>query len=160
MLKAKFPLYALRQFDEITTEGVYVLVHTHFNTYILDIPSLEGNYANRRLKMTSMELPYKVYPIKEQFNMLSQLANSKRRVFIDSEGKIHKYKPQKFYKVQYVKVLCASKTWNGYYLITTKLPVNFVTDIVPKYIGYIQIGAAFYLYDYSNEPKQPTRKKV
>lgn len=160
MLKAKFPLYAMRDFSEIITEGVYVLVHTHFGIYVLDIPSIEGNYAERRLAMLAMKLPHKLYPLKERFSTLSQLSNSKRRFFIDSEGTIRKYKPTKFYKVQYVKVLGASRTWNGLYHLMTKLPVAFVTDIVPKYVGYIQVGAAFYLYDLENELKLPTRKKL
>lgn len=160
MLKAAFPVYALRAYNSVSEEGMYVLVHTPFDTYVLDCKGLEGDYFSRRTQMLAMELPYKMYPLREQLNTISQIANSKRRDYIDRDGKLWKYKPSKFYNVKYVKVLAASRTWNGYYLLMTKLPVQFVTEIVPKYIGYIQVGAAIYLYDLSDELKPATKKKL
>lgn len=92
--------------------------------------------------------------------MLSQMVHSKRRWFIDAEGTIVRYKPTKFYHIKYAKVLRADKTWNGYYRLMTKLPVAFVTEQVADYIGYIQVGSGFYLYELSNERKATSRKKL
>ncbi|AKY02242.1 hypothetical protein AEO54_201 [Vibrio phage vB_VorS-PVo5] len=42
----------------------------------------------------------------------------------------------------------------------TKLPVAFVTEQVAEYVGYIQVGSAFYLYELSHKRKATTRKKL
>lgn len=160
--QAKFPLYALRAYVGIRAADGFVIVCSRYREYILDCPALEGTFAERRVQLLSMEkeLEYKIYPIKERFTTLSQLVNTKRRWFIDAEGNIVRYKPSKFYPVKYIKVLRADRTWNGYYRLMTKLPVAFVTEQVADYIGYIQVGKGFYLYDLSNEKKATTRRKL
>lgn len=160
MFEAKFPVYAMRSFERITKENGYVLIHTHYTTYILDIPTLEGDYFSRRTQMLGIELPFKVYPLRERFSTLSQVVNSKRREFIDINGRVCTYKPKKFYKIECVRVLRADKTWNGYNLLMTKLPTQFVTEEVGNYIRYIKIGAAYYLYEVCNEFVPPKRKKI
>ncbi|BBL19295.1 hypothetical protein KIT04_126 [Vibrio phage KIT04] len=140
--------------------GEFVLITSKYREYILDCPTLEGNFAERRVQLLAMDLEFKIYPLRERFTSISQLVNSKRRWFIDSEGNIVRYKPQKFYHIKYAKVLRADTTWNGKYRLMTKLPVPFVTETVADYIGYIQVGSAFYLYELTNEKKPVTRKKI
>lgn len=159
-LNVKFPLYAIRANEGISEEGIFTLITTRYAIYVLDCKGLGGNYAYRRTQMLGMELPYKLYPLKERYSTLAQLANTKRRIYIDSEGDVKKYIPQKYYHIKYTRVLQADRTWNGYYRLMTKLPVAFVTEEVSNYIGYIQIGSAFYLYDLSDEPKPTIRKKI
>lgn len=160
--QAKFPLYALRAYEDIKQFEEFILITSKYREYILDCPALEGNYAERRVKLLGMadQLEFKIYPLRERFTSLSQLANSKRRWFIDAEGCIVRYKPRKFYHIKYVKVLRADRTWNGYYRLMTKLPVAFVTEQVADYVGYIQVGSAFYLYEVTNEKKAISRKKL
>ncbi|WBU76478.1 hypothetical protein CHLORIS_46 [Vibrio phage Chloris] len=159
--QANFPLYALRAYEDIREFEEFVLISSKYREYILDCPSLEGNYAERRTKLLGFtDLEFKVYPLRERFTSLSQLANSKRRWFIDADGTIVRYKPSKFYHIKYAKVLRADRTWNGYYRLMTNLPVAFVTEQVADYVGYIQVGSAFYLYELSSGRKATTRKKL
>lgn len=160
MFKAKFPVYALRAYEKIEREGDLVLILTHFTTYVLDDLSIEGNYYDRRLIMRSRKYEHKVYPLKERFTMLSQLANTKRRDFVDEDGKLWKYRPSKFYRVEYAKVHNVTKTWKGHFLLHTRLPVSFIADDVFNYVGYIKVGRSYFLYDLSNERKNSTRKKL
>lgn len=106
------------------------------------------------------ELEFKLYPLRERFTTLSQMVNSKRRWFIDADGGIVRYKPVKFHHIVYTKVLRIDRTWNGKYRLMTKLPVTFVTEEAADYIGYIQIGSAYYLYELSAEKKPTCRKKI
>lgn len=159
---AKYPLYALRAYEDITEFEGFTLISSKYREYILDYPAWGGSFADRRLKLLGIkdELEFKIYPLRECFTTLSQLANTSRRWFVDADGSIVRYKPSKFYNIHYIKVLRADRTWNGYYRLTTKLPVAFVTEQVAEYIGYIQVGSGFYLYEVSNEKKATTRKKL
>ncbi|AUG85061.1 hypothetical protein FDJ19_gp054 [Vibrio phage Ceto] len=159
--QAKYPLYALRAYEDIKEFEEFILISSKYREYILDCPSLEGDYASRRTQLLGMkDLEFKVYPLRERFTSISQLVNSKRRWFIDAEGTIVRYKPSKFYHIKYAKVLRADRTWNGYYRLMTNLPVAFVTEQVAEYVGYIQVGSAFYLYELSHRRKATTRKKL
>ena len=159
-LKTQFPLYALRPYELITEfEGIKV-ISTHYTDYVLDCEALEGDYFSRRVQMLEMELPFKLYPLNERFTTLAQLTHTKRRLFIDREGKIFRYTPQQFAKVEYYKVLRADRTWNGYYRLMTKLPVTFVTEEPCNFIGVIRNGVGFILYDTSDTRKPSTRKKI
>lgn len=160
MFKAKFPVYALRAYESISYEGDLVLIHTHYTDYILDDRSIEGNYFDRRLAMRVRKYDHKVYPLRERFTMLSQLANTKRRDFIDEDGKLWKYRPTKFYRIEYAKVHNVTRTWKGHFLLHTRLPVNFIADQVYAYVGYIKVGKSYFLYDLTDERGQSTRKKL
>jgi hypothetical protein len=160
MLNTAFPIYALREYKHIQEYDGYTVISSHLKDYILDDPRLEGDYAARRLQLSSMELPFKLYPLNQQYSTLSQLANSKKRMFIDSRGKLFKYTPTKFYTIEYTKVLRAEKTWNGWNRLMTKLPVSFVTEQVAPYIAYIKVGSAYYLYGLSNTKEKSHRKKL
>lgn len=159
-VQAKYPLYALRKYSSITEDDQYYYIHTHYNSYVLDIKNVEGNYAERRIALLNRDLPYKLYPLKERYSSISQLSRSKKRSFIDTNGDIVHYKPSQFFRIEYAKVLRADRTWNGYFRLTTKLPVSFVTEQVGNYIAYIRVGTAFYLYDICNERKPTSRKKL
>ncbi len=138
------------------------MISTRHREYILDCPKLEGDYAARRLQLVSVaqDLEFRLYPLNERFTSISQLANTKRRHFIDADGKVWRYRPSKFHTVEYFKVLRADKTWNGLYRLTTKLPVTFVTEEVKPYVGVIKQGAGYHLFDLSDTKKAPTRKKL
>ncbi|ASV43448.1 hypothetical protein [Vibrio phage JSF12] len=142
--------------------GKYKIISTHHNTYILDEPDLGGTYTERRIKLLAKkeELPLKIYPLKERYTSLQQLANTKYRIFIDDAGDLVKYTPNTWVTVEYCKVLRADRTWRGNWLITSKLPVKFVVEEVPAYIGYFNVGGAYFLYSLEEEMKSPSRKKV
>ena len=157
-----FPLYQLRQYDSIQDRGDYTLIFTYHNAYILDCKKLEGDYSQRRTKLLSIKdkLPYKLYPLKNRYTMLSQLSNTKHRWFIDKDGEVVKDKPSKFFKVKSAKVLSTERTWNGKYRLITKLPVSFVSERPSNYVQYMKYGKGYCLYGLSDERLPDTRKKL
>lgn len=161
-LNARFPIYGLRAYDFIEPFEEFIIISTKHREYILDCPKLDGDYAQRRLTLVgcSQDLEFKLYPLNERYTSMGQLANTKRRHFIDADGKVWRYRPTKFYRVEYFKVLRTEKTWNGKYRLTTKLPVTFVTEEVKPYVGVIKFGAGYHLFDLSDTKKAPTRKKL
>lgn len=162
MLTRKFPLYALREYNSIDVEGEWVVISTFHSRFVLDNKSLKGNYWQRRVRMLDMELPYRMYPLKEKFSTVSQVALSKRRHFIDSEGKLFKYKPSVFYKIQYEKVRLSWTTDSGKTaFIGVKCPDTFLVDAVEfSHFGYIKVGMRYVLYELTNERKKDSRKKL
>lgn len=130
------------------------------NAYTLDCPSLPGDLTERRIALLHRELPFKLYPLNERFTSISQLIHTKRREFLDADGKLIKYKPTRFVKVQCAKVLRVDKTWNGKNRIMTKLPVPFVTEDVGNYLMYIQEGKSYYFFGFSDERQASHRKKI
>jgi hypothetical protein len=156
----KAPLYALRKYDNIYTEDQYTLITTYYATYILDMPSLDGNYYARRLALMCMELPYKLYALKERFTTIPQLINTTRTMLIDSDGRVFKYKKSRWLKVEYTKVLSNDQTHKGKYRISTKLSDCFISDTPAAYIGYIIDGHSILLYEICTELKKTRRVKI
>lgn len=71
-----FPLYEIRKYIEITTEGNLRIIQTARNKYVLDVlDTNEPLYSKRRLLMLSMELPYKIYPLTKRFDNLAPFTN-------------------------------------------------------------------------------------
>lgn len=148
-LKIRFPVYALRGFDTLGMYGDNLVVVTRHATYVLDVPHIGADLKDRRVKMLGMKFgEHKIYPLKERISSISQLIKTKKRIFIDADGKVIKYvKTRKMFPVQYCKVLNADRTWNGYFLLTTKLPVRFVAERPSNYIGYIKAGSSYFLFE-------------
>lgn len=162
MLTRKFPLYAIRAYESIDLEGDWTIISTFHSKFVLDNKSLEGNYWQRRVRMLDIELPYKLYPMREKFSTVSQVVNSKRRLFVDSEGKLFKYKPTVFYKIQYEKVRLSWTTDSGKTaFIGFKCPDTFIVDSNEfTHFGYIKVGLRYVLYELTNEKKKDARKKL
>jgi hypothetical protein len=156
----KTPLYALRAYDKIYSENGMTLISTHYTTYVLDIPALEGNYYERRFLMMSMELPHKLYSLKERFTTVPQLVKTKRTMLIDRDGRVFRYRKSRFLKVEYTKVLSNDVTWNGKYRIVTKLNTVFLSDTPALYIGYIREGHSLLLFEMCDELKRTRKVKI
>lgn len=159
MLTAKFPVYAMRPYISLFEEPPYTVVETRFDRYVLDMPTLEGNYWERRITLLGMDTGYRLYPLKEKFHTIAQILRSKRREFIDSDGKLWKLKKDKYYKCKSYAVLHASTTWTGKKLLSTRAG-NFVADDVYKYVTVIETPIGKIVFDYSNEPTTRTRVKI
>lgn len=98
----KFPLYGMRSYIDITIEGSYKVIQTHKTKYILDI--IDTNlplYIDRRLELfRRSDLPYRIYPLNIRILSINQMINHKGRLFMDAEGNLQKWKPEKFYSTE------------------------------------------------------------
>ena len=160
----KFPIYEMRSFVRKYEEGMYVIIETNRGRWTFDHKYNTGkNFWERRLELLKDPfLPYDIYPLKKLYTTLSQLVNSKARMFVDSEGVIRKYVPSTFYKIKYEKIAAKWKTSKDLTAFKTlQCPTTFISyDNNYTHLGYIQKGREFILYDLCYELKPDTRKKV
>lgn len=159
MFEFQLPVYIMRGYDRVFTEGDLSIVETPFDRYVLDNPSLPGNYAQRRLFLfaDSKNLPYKLYPLRKQIKYLSQMVASGKSNFIDSTGKLFKWKKSKFYKIETARVLTCNRIFNGKYQIYVKnVPFPFILPEPANYISYILVSGSPVVYGvYEEEPESP-----
>ena len=159
MFDFQLPVYVMRGYDKISTEGDFTIVTTVYNRYVLDNKSLPGNFAQRRLFLygEGPKLPYKLYPLKSQIKYLSQMVASGKSDFIDSTGKLFKWKKSKFYKVETAKVLTCNRIYNGKYQVYVKnVPYPFILSEPAEYISYILVTGSPVIYAvYDEEPESP-----
>lgn len=165
--KMKFPLFKMRAFEEITTNGFgHIVVVTNNNKWVLDDPSIdEPDYFRRRIIMKSRK--YELYPLYEKVDNISQLMKYKSGTyFIDRSGKYFKYKKgNKYYNLNYWKIKKRLYDPNRGSMVFVKglpMPFYFATR-VPfnyKYLGLLNVDGGFLVYDLSEEKKDDTRRKL
>lgn len=159
----RLPVWAIRPYTRIWVEGDYKIIQTHKTRYVLDVPSLEGNYWERRLKALDLDLPYKLYPIKKRFEFVEQLLYHSNKMFIDSEGKLITYKPSRSVKIHISKVTHIWEARNGELMFRCRdCPRTFRTqqDVRNyKYLAYFQEANKFYMYKLCNSPEEVESRK-
>lgn len=162
-LHKSFPLYALRAYESIEEVDGFRLVHTHVNTYVLDVLDLEGDYFERRLQMLGVDLPYKLYPINKRYETVAQVAKSTDKVFINSRGTVFSYQPTRFYPIIYDKIRYKERKGTGYSMCWFKNiggPYKIWDDQDYTHAGFLEYGKAYLIYECCHELKKRTRKKL
>lgn len=161
------PVYPVRAYEKIFEQDGFKIIQTPKTRWVLDCPSLGGDYFARRLELLRMELPYKLYPLKGGFYSLSELILDKRkhRVFVDKTGKLIKWTPKQNYPAISVKLtekwiprdtpkLCfALEGSSEIYSIDAP---NFVAE----YARVVEVGNRRILYDVTEERMPNTRIKL
>lgn len=163
MLASKLPLWAIRDYESIFEESGFKIIQTHKTRYVLDIPYLEGNYWDRRLKSLDMLLPYKLYPLKKRFEFIEQIITHKNRKFIDSEGNLLIYKPTRFIELKTDPIIAYWEARNGDTMFKVQnCPRTFRASSIEgfKYLTYAKDTNKFYMYKLTNEASKPTRRKI
>lgn len=163
MLNFSLPVYALRAYDVLFTEGEYIVIQTRFTRYVLDCPSLPGTFSQRRLFLygNREKLPYKLYPLKKQYKYLSQIINSGLKQFIDSTGKIVTWVPSKFYNIITERVRGSARIYNGKYQCFVKgVPYPIVLHEPVNYISYALVNGAPVVFDVHDEEPETPRLRV
>ena len=168
MQDINFPLYAMRQYDRLETvrhAGVsYKLIHTFKSTYVLDLLGQEPiTYQARRVRLLADNTkPVNLYPLSKRFDNLGQMAVSKERLFIDNEGNIIQWKPEKFYNVICRPVETSWQGRGGMWVSTVKgIPTKFQTRSKPTgYIQFVQFVNRHIFFNFVEEPVKATRIKL
>lgn len=157
------PVYPVRSYFSIGMEGDFKVIQTYKSKWVLDNPSLSGNYASRRVQMLSMKLPYKLYPLVKRITTLSQLIGSKSKLIIDSEGKLINWVKTTFYRVEVCKVLSISRTSTGKFLCYIQgFEASLLMDSYSPYVSVINVEGSPVLFDiHETRPEKPrTRVKL
>lgn len=122
-----FPLYEIRKYIEITTEGCLRIIQTAKSKYVLDVlDTNEPLYSKRRLLMLSMELPYKIYPLTKRFDNLAQLVNGARgKMFINSLGRLVQWDKKVSRRIITRKIVRYWETEGGYMLVASETGLQY-----------------------------------
>lgn len=140
-------------------EGDFLVIETVYDRYVLDKPSLQGEYAQRRVALFGIrgKLPYKLYPLRQRIEFLSQLVAAKKKKLIDATGRIVQWKPQKLYNITTSKVLSRAQIFNGKYQHFVRgVPYPFVLKTPVNYISYVLFrGVPVVFGAYEEEPMFP-----
>jgi len=168
----RWPVYVLGKHDDIYTDmGVTYIVHSNIIS-ILDNKNLNGSTIGiRRLKIDESEL----YNTKGSIFILADLIESIRKkpsnnwVFVDTNGITFKYKKTKFVPLIWRKINKATKLSTITLLNVDKifqtfeLPNSFWSKFRCEdnlYLGLLNFGDHYMIYDISVEYRKDSRRKV
>lgn len=163
LFNLNFPLYSItKTYKRIWTELNVLYIKTQSGTYVLDNKNLSGdNVGKRRIKIQSSELykPRKVY-----YN-LSQLLHAKGNIFMDNDGVVFKYKKTQYAPLTYYKVQNVTQAKDGECIlevpqINYSYKINCRKAYSIEYIGILATEYGFIPYEFSEEYKKPTRRKL
>lgn len=162
---AKFPLYQIRGYQSLFTQGDYVCIQTAKNRWVLDYKHKTDTYSNRRVALLKDPFrPYKLYPLNKRVDNVIQIHRSKSKMFIDEEGQLHSYKPTTFYTIHKAPILARWYTIRGNVAYvcagTSRTFIYPPVDIYPNYVEYVVIDRKVLLYDLVEEPSDKSRIKL
>jgi hypothetical protein len=157
-----FPVYAItKTYRKIWEEMNVVYIETESGTYVLDNKNIDGNtIGERRLKIKNSELyiPRKVY-----YN-ISQFLHSKYNKFIDSKGNIFSWKKSFNVPLKYHKVAGVIQTEEDCIIhlkdIIFPQKVNCRIAYVINYVGVLHTEYGYVLYEYCENKKKDTYRKI
>lgn len=163
-MRIDFPLYAIRKYACITYEFGYKIIQTHRNKYVLDYEDSDIlEYRDRRVALLREELPYKLYPISKLIYSVSDMYESKTKIFLDRTGNIVRWIPNKMFPVvsRYIDNIWTNPS--GYKVFTVLgLSTKFVIDEYrgEKYASIMQIGKRNILFGLTDTSQPNTRRKL
>ncbi|QCW23768.1 hypothetical protein AAS21_gp30 [Pantoea phage vB_PagS_AAS21] len=162
LLNFDLPVYEVRAYFSKTEEGKYIVLQTRFSKYVLDCPSLVGDYADRRLQLLSdHNKPYKLYPLRNRISTLSQLLKSKNSTFITEKGELIKYKKNKYYDIVCKRVVSCTQIYNGkYQCYLPGINTPFVTRNPYEYLSVIELKNSYVLFDVHTEKPEKVRYRI
>lgn len=157
----KFPLYPIRSYERIFTEGPYKCIETARNRYVLDNPELkESCYTKRRLRLLDdKDKPYQLYPINFKIDSLIQLVGLKARIFYTNEGKLTKWKKEKYFKVNTYLVMAFWVSETDKKMVKVhgiSYPIQVDNSYVgQKYVKLVELGKQRLFYGCTNNKVEP-----
>lgn len=158
-----FPIYVVRKYHRIFTEGKYKIIQTAKTRYVFDyVDYTESNYYSRRVMLLAENLPYKLYPINKRITRIGQVLDSKARLFVDVTGKLINYTPTRFVPVVCKRIIKTWTTPKGYFAIKLEgVTTTFIVDSGGySYAQVIKTNKGYILFDVLYNKVKNTRKKI
>lgn len=158
----KFPIYTLTpNYKKIWEEYNVLYIETPSGIYVLDNKNLPGDtLGRRRLKINTSDK----YIPRRCYLTLSQMINGKDKWFIDSEGKHFKWTKSEYVKLKYhkVKKVHRSESYCILHLHDIIFPqkVNCRLAYAINYVGVLHSNDGYILYEYTDEKKKDTMRKI
>jgi hypothetical protein len=155
--KVCFPVYALPSGNWHSQDGLLFL-----DGLILDDKNMPGD----TLGIRRLQSPHKnIHPLKHQIDNFRGMIKSRDSHFIDTNGRPFIYEKTQFCKLKYYKIKSVKQKEVASVLWLHGVTSPFVIPRPPasqsQYAGVLHYGALpWILYEYSEEPKKDTRRKV
>lgn len=158
----KFPLYIVRGFNRKFEENGYICLETYYDRYVLDKPSLSGDYVLRRMQLLADDnKPYKLYKLRYSVNTLSQAIHARTKDFIDEEGNLFTLKKTKFSRIIYKKVVSCVRIFNGkYQCYVSGVNTPFITKEPYNYLALVHYNNSFVLFDVHDEMPEHIKHRI
>lgn len=158
-----FPIFGITdKYKRIWEEHNVTYIETDTGVYVLDNKNMEGDtVGKRRLRIKTSQL----YRPRKVFYNLSQMLRGKYTIFVDNFGTVFKYKKTKFVPLTYYKVTNTYRVEDGECVI--EIPaLNFSYKINCRkaysitYVGLLDTQYGLIPYDFTDEYKPPTKRKI
>ena len=137
------------------------------STRLLDDLSYPGSLGRRRMQYEVSNDPFKkkLFKLtKPIFRFEDLIHYSITTKFIDTAGRVFNYTKTVFHPLDYYKIIKFVENKNGYTVEVKGLHCRFFLTKTPelhwKYAGILRIGRGFLLYDFAEERKPSTRRKI
>lgn len=165
MLDVEFPLYKIGKHESIRHDESNILyIHTGYNEYILDNPNLGGSTLSaRRRKINDKDSLYKFR--KTIFDFAQLIKQKGSNFYMDSTGKLFKYRKEKYYPIIYRKIINrriieGKGTMIKVQGIEQPILVSNKLALHNDYAGLILYRGGYILYELVDYKKPDTRKKI
>ena len=143
-----------------------VKIETEYNEYLLDNLAIqEKSLAKRRI--TLHRYGDKVYPLRKRVHNISELIKYPTGTkFIDAEGHIFTYnKGNKFYSLKYYAIgsIKPGKELGSYIIWLPEIGYAFETfsyEFNYRFVGILDTPMGYIVYEFSEEHKPVTRRKI
>jgi hypothetical protein len=161
----QFPIYRIREFQEITTKLGRTSIKYRNKWTVIDDTTVDGNLGRRRLILSYSGLD--MYPLMEQLKTLRQMLKYPSKTnFIDWDGHLFKYK--KTSKLHTVTSYPIEKcTINGGWTLIRVGPGDqdyAVSENLQKqgitHASIMMTNSGPFLYDLTSEYHDPYRRKI
>lgn len=158
LAEISFPVYKFRKYNSVKNDDGIVYVDTFYKTYIVDNTNLKGEtLGERRLRVKTKEFP--LYPFKVFYSSARELVlNSKTSdTYIDTKGRIFKYKKTARVHVKYYEIKTVIKYRNKSIVHFKDFPLPVVISSSKfehffKFGGFFKFSDYYMFYGFSEEP--------
>lgn len=159
-----------KSIELIDKDGLKLAISGNLKAYrVLDAPCMPGKtLGSRRLQYTNsvQTITRQLYKIsKPIFNYAEFISsNLQTNKFIDSFGTVFNYTKSFSVPLTYHKIKSFIQCPTGYVLkihnIHTLFLVSKLPDLSIHYVGLLEIGKGYVLYEFSKTKKNSTRRKI
>lgn len=154
-----WPVWIIRPHDSIAGG----LVTDKRGTRRIDLIGDDAEFTLRRLHAKNLK-DYPLYPLGKIIWSFKDLLASGHLCFIDTKGKIYKYKKTTFYPLQYKEILDRRLTGSST-VFTLKgvhhpFEVRGKLNLHAKYAGVLKIDKGYLLYEVTNQKLKDSRRKI
>lgn len=152
----------VRGFSRKFEERGYICLETYFDRYVLDNPKLTGDYASRRLQLLEdTSKPYRIYRLKYSVSNLSQVMQTRDKMFITEEGKLITIQKEKFNKIVYKRVVSSIRIFNGkYQCYVPGVNTPFITTKPYNYLALVHYKNSYVLFDVLDEMPEKIKHRI